>query len=57
MNQPTPSIEELMSTTQITILPDGRVHVHGITCEILELLEELDPHNEIVHKLVDQGKT
>jgi len=34
--------EELAPTGQICILPDGRVHVHGMTREILEVLEQLE---------------
>lgn len=50
------SVEELAPTTQIAIFPDGRVHVHGITREVVELLQGLDPRNELFERLIPQDE-
>jgi hypothetical protein len=40
-------------TTEITILPDGRVYVFGLSLQVLELLEDLSPRDPLVKKRLE----
>lgn len=38
--------------TEISILPDGRVHIHGTTLEVLDVLKSLKPREEAFGELL-----
>lgn len=40
------------STTEITIQPDGRIYVQGLSREVLEILGTLQPDDPRLHRLL-----
>jgi hypothetical protein len=41
-------------TTEITIQPDGRVYVQGLSREVLEILGELQPDDPRLMRILEQ---
>jgi hypothetical protein len=48
--------EEEQEMTEITIYPDGRVFVFGMSVSVLEILNHLQPHDERLRRLVEQSR-
>ena len=48
--------EDEQELTEITIYPDGRVYVFGMSVSVLEILNNLQPHDERLRRLLDQSR-
>jgi len=51
-----PAIEDETQVTELTIMPDGRVFVFGTSRQILEILHELDPHDEKLNRVLARAR-
>jgi len=51
-----PAIEDETQVTELTIMPDGRVFVFGTSRQILEILHELDPHDEKLNRVLERAR-
>jgi hypothetical protein len=43
-----------MSTTELTILPDGRIYTFGLSRQILDILASLEPRDPSFARLISQ---
>jgi hypothetical protein len=47
-------LEDETTLTEITLLPDGRVYVFGLSQPVLEILGELQSQDQRVRRLLEQ---
>lgn len=48
-------LEDESTLTEITLLPDGRVYVFGLSRQVLEILGELQSQDQRVRCLLEQA--
>jgi hypothetical protein len=49
------ALEEETTLTEITILPDGRIYVFGLSRPVLEILGELQSQDQRLRRLLEQA--
>jgi hypothetical protein len=48
----TPALEDETLTTELMIMPDGRIYVFGASRQVLEIMESLQPNDERLMQLL-----
>ena len=55
MNTKTDEVDEEKHMTELTIAPDGRIYVFGLSGKIVEVLLALEPGNRVLQQLAERA--